>query len=81
MAHAAAGTTLAVGDGASPTEAFTALAEITDVNISRPHPNFDLEHYFTHSISYKLDAPKRKALKTFLEAMNQKIQPSLEPSL
>jgi chorismate dehydratase len=31
-----------------------------------PHPDFDLETYFTKYISYNLDQPKRKALDRFL---------------
>ena len=34
-----------------------------------PHPNFDLEAYFTKFISYELDDKKRKALSKFLKLM------------
>lgn len=49
--------------------------------IPPPSHDFDLERYFTDYISYELDTSKRKALATFLEAMNVKIQPSLEAGL
>jgi len=49
--------------------------------IPPPAAQFDLEYYFTHHISYQLDADKRKALALFLESMNVNIQPSLEPAL
>lgn len=39
--------------------------------LQSPHPDFDLEHYFTHHISYELDADKKKALSLFLKMMNQ----------
>ncbi len=32
-----------------------------------PHPDFDLENYYTHHISYELDEPKRQALRLFLQ--------------
>ena len=31
-----------------------------------PHPDFSLEHYYTHHIDYRLDAGKREALERFL---------------
>lgn len=31
-----------------------------------PQPDFDLEHYFTHAISYELDEAKREGLRQFL---------------
>lgn len=34
-----------------------------------PRPGFKLQEYFTKYISYELDAPKRKALTLFLEAL------------
>ena len=34
-----------------------------------PDPTFDLQHYFTHSISYILDEPKRRALQLFWAEM------------
>ena len=34
--------------------------------LSSPDPSFDLVEYFTHSISYELDEPKRAALDRFL---------------
>ena len=34
--------------------------------IPPPHPDFDLEAYFTHHISYPLDAAKREGLERFL---------------
>lgn len=46
-----------------------------------PHPDFDLEAYYTRYISYELDAAKRKALTLFLEKITSSIQPSLEASL
>lgn len=42
-----------------------------------PHPNFDLEEYFTRHISYELDGPKRKALGRFLEAIGPQVPASL----
>ncbi|MEZ4985401.1 MAG: menaquinone biosynthesis protein [Saprospiraceae bacterium] len=36
-----------------------------------PHPDFDLETYFTHYISYDLDAEKRKGLDLFLQYLNE----------
>ena len=44
--------------------------------IPPPSPEFDLEHYFTHHISYELDAPKRQALSRFLEALGAQLPPS-----
>lgn len=46
-----------------------------------PHPDFDLEEYFTKFISYELDKPKRQALSIFLEEISDVFQPSLEESL
>lgn len=40
-----------------------------------PVPGIDLKHYFTHHISYELDAGKKSALRRFLQA----IQPGYEP--
>jgi len=37
--------------------------------LQSPHPDFDLEEYFTHHISYKLDTEKRKGLSLFLEML------------
>lgn len=34
-----------------------------------PHPDFDLEAYFTNNISYELDAPKRQSLELFLRLL------------
>ncbi len=39
--------------------------------LNSPHPNFDLNSYFTHNISYTLDAPKREALALFLESIQE----------
>lgn len=39
--------------------------------LQSPHPDFDLNHYFTHNISYTLDAPKREALSLFLESIQE----------
>lgn len=36
-----------------------------------PHPDFDLEEYFTHYISYELDKEKCKALAFFLEKLKE----------
>lgn len=44
MGHVSAGTTLKVGDGASPTEAFTAIAELTDISISTSQGTIDVTH-------------------------------------
>lgn len=38
--------------------------------IPPPHPSFDLNEYFTHYISYRMDEGKKKALDLFLEAFN-----------
>jgi chorismate dehydratase len=43
--------------------------------LQAPHPDFDLEEYFTRHISYELDAPKRRALQRFLKA----IAPTTKP--
>lgn len=40
--------------------------------LSSPHPDFDLVDYFTHSIDYDLDAPKRVALERFLTYVRKK---------
>ncbi len=37
--------------------------------LQSPDPDFDLTHYFTSSISYHLDTPKREALELFWNAM------------
>ncbi len=37
-----------------------------------PHPDFDLQEYFTKNISYQLDAAKREALARFLAAISPK---------
>lgn len=37
--------------------------------LQSPDPNFDLKYYFTSSISYHLDTPKRQALNLFWKAM------------
>jgi chorismate dehydratase len=37
-----------------------------------PHPDFDLQEYFTRHISYELDAPKRQALARFLSSIDPK---------
>jgi chorismate dehydratase len=41
--------------------------------LPRPHPDFDLETYFTHYISYELDAAKRAGLKRFLRYLEQEV--------
>ncbi|MEM1323597.1 MAG: menaquinone biosynthesis protein [Bacteroidota bacterium] len=46
-----------------------------------PQQDFDLQHYFTHYISYELDTPKRQALARFLAQISERLQPSLESSL
>lgn len=46
-----------------------------------PHPDFSVEDYFLHNISYELDQPKRRALSLFLEKMRAHVQPSLRQSL
>jgi chorismate dehydratase len=38
-----------------------------------PHPDFDLETYFTKYISYDLDQPKRKALDRFLNYLRNHV--------
>ena len=40
--------------------------------LQSPHPDFDLNTYFTKNISYTLDAPKREALTLFLERIQKK---------
>lgn len=42
-----------------------------------PHPDFNLEEYFTRYISYRLDAEKRKALSRFLAAISPKVPAGL----
>lgn len=56
------------------------LAQIPELMflLPSPHPDFDLQEYFTRYISYELDAPKRRALARFLTAISPKLQPSLE---
>ncbi len=46
-----------------------------------PHPDFSVEDYFLHNISYHLDAPKKQALGLFLEKMRAPVAPSLRQSL
>ncbi|NUQ24486.1 MAG: menaquinone biosynthesis protein [Saprospiraceae bacterium] len=41
--------------------------------IPRPHPQFDLQDYYTQNISYQLDDDKRKALKLFLSHLSPHI--------
>lgn len=43
-----------------------------------PQPGFDLQQYFTENISYLLDAPKRKALKLFLQTLTAIEKPAFE---
>jgi chorismate dehydratase len=38
-----------------------------------PHPDFDLETYFTRYISYELDAAKRAGLKQFLQYLKEEV--------
>lgn len=38
--------------------------------IPRPHPQFDLQEYYTQNISYQLDDDKRKALQLFLSLIS-----------
>ncbi|MEO1515153.1 MAG: menaquinone biosynthesis protein [Bacteroidota bacterium] len=45
--------------------------------IPSPRPDFDLQHYFTHHISYQLDTKKKKALQIFLKMVNSPVQPVL----
>lgn len=40
--------------------------------LQSPHPEFDLNSYFTHNISYNLDASKREALDLFLNSIQEK---------
>ncbi|MEL6866116.1 MAG: menaquinone biosynthesis protein [Bacteroidota bacterium] len=49
--------------------------------IPSPSPDFDLETYFTHHISYDLDAKKRQALALFLDAIPSKLAASEVPGL
>ena len=46
-----------------------------------PHPDFDLETYFTKHISYELDNDKKRALASFLSSISNSLQPSLEEGL
>lgn len=39
--------------------------------LQSPHPDFDLEKYFTQNISYELTEQKRKGLSLFLKSMNE----------
>lgn len=43
--------------------------------IPRPHPDFDLQTYFTRNISYALDAEKRKGLELFLNYLDPHYKP------
>jgi len=43
--------------------------------IPRPHPDFDLQDYFTRNISYPLDAEKRKGLELFLRYLDPLYKP------
>jgi chorismate dehydratase len=45
------------------------LNHISEVVASNPFPHYDLETYFRHNISYRLDEAKRLGLKRFLELM------------
>jgi chorismate dehydratase len=49
--------------------------------LQSPHPNFDMQRYFTEHISYDLDRSKRIALKKFLNYLRSDLQPSLTESL
>lgn len=49
--------------------------------LQSPHPDFDLEEYFTNYISYELDNSKRMALSRFLHTISEQLQASLEDSL
>lgn len=62
---------------------FMGVAEIPQLIylIPQPHPDFDLQEYYTKYISYELDGPKRKALKIFLSKISSKVQPTLQSGL
>ncbi len=49
--------------------------------LASPHPDFSVEDYFLHNISYELDASKKRALSLFLEKMRARVEPSLRQSL
>ena len=49
--------------------------------LQSPHPDFDLETYFTKYISYTLDTSKKKALHRFLNYLKEDLQASITESL
>jgi chorismate dehydratase len=50
--------------------------------LPNPHPDFDLQTYFTRYISYQLDTPKKRALHLFLSKLTgQNIQKTILQSL
>ncbi|NRB63793.1 MAG: menaquinone biosynthesis protein [Saprospiraceae bacterium] len=46
-----------------------------------PHPDFNLQTYYTENISYQLDYPKRLALDQFLHAITDHVPQSMVDSL
>ncbi|MEM7572598.1 MAG: menaquinone biosynthesis protein [Bacteroidota bacterium] len=53
----------------------TGIEHISELQylLPSPHPDFNLEYYFKHNISYQLDAPKRQALERFLQFCAQQL--------
>lgn len=47
--------------------------------LPQPKEGFDLEHYFTHNISYALDDKKREALQLFLQKITNNTSLILKP--
>ena len=47
------------------------LTQLDKVVAENPSPHYDLLHYYTRNISYKLDEEKRKGLQLFLEYLGK----------
>jgi chorismate dehydratase len=47
------------------------LTQLDKVVAENPSPHFDLLHYYTRNISYRLDEQKRQGLKLFLDYLRQ----------
>jgi chorismate dehydratase len=58
------------------------IAHIPELQLllPNPDPDFDLVDYFTHCISYELDAPKKRALGLFLDYCRTKVG-GVEPAM
>jgi chorismate dehydratase len=51
------------------------LNKIEEVVDQNPYKDFDLRHYYTDCISFKMDENKKKGLRLFLEKLTSKIRP------